>query len=360
MPAFFDPSLITFNGEEVSDISQILFEKQLQNPSLDFLHSIDEGIKAKKQIVIMGQLNGLLGGQSGGCDPTAASNTITPSEKFWDLATISDRLEFCYKELLPSFLNWTIKNGVEAADITDFVNFIVDNVLSNALAEAIFRNAWFGDTAAAETTDSPVGVITPGIGLQYFNKMDGLWKQLFAVGAADSDRITSGLATKNGLATFALQKFNQTDTTNKVAINVLDLMLTDADLALRQSEGLRFYSTQSFFDQYKRELKFANIAFTTEVVENGLIAIKSDGLDVIAIPLMDKIIKNYQSDGTRYHLPHRVALSTKEVLRIGTESVGTFNEFDIFYDKKSKKVIVDFELGLDAKVIFDKEVQTAY
>lgn len=357
---FFDPSLITFNGDEVNDISEILFEKQLQNPSLDFLHAIDEGIKAKKQIIIMGQLDGLLGGQSGGCDPVAAGNTMTPSEKSWDLATISDRLEFCYKDLLPSFLNYTIKNGIEAADITDFVNFIVDNVLSNALAEAIFRNAWFGDVDAAETTDNPAGVITPGVGLQYFDKMDGLWKQLFAIGAADSERITEGLATKNGLASFALQKFNGTDTTNKVATNVLDRMATDADLSLRQSEGLQFYATQSFYDQYKRELKFANIAFTTERVENGLMAIKSDGYDVIAIPLMDKIITNYQSDGTRYHLPHRVVLSTKEVLRIGTESVGTFNEFDIFYDKKSKKVIVDFELGLDAKVIFDKQVQTAY
>jgi len=50
----------------------------------------------------------------------------------------------------------------------------------------------------------------------------------------------------------------------------------------------------------------------------------------------------------------------KSNFRVGTESVGTFNTFDVFYDKKTKNVYVDFELGLDAKIIFDIETQFAY
>ncbi|NQY30537.1 MAG: hypothetical protein HRT69_13835, partial [Flavobacteriaceae bacterium] len=116
----------------------------------------------------------------------------------------------------------------------------------------------------------------------------------------------------------------------------------------------------SVLDQYVRELKFANIAFTTERIEGGLFAVKSDNIDVIAVPLSDKIIRTHEDTGTVHFLPHRAVLATKDNLRVGTESVGTFNEFDIWYDKKDKKVYVDFELVLDSKVIIDAEVQLAY
>jgi len=362
----FDPALITFNGDEVKDINEILFAKTLQTPAFDVMHEIDEGIKAKKQILLMSQLNGMLGAQSGGCDPSDATNTITPSEKFWDLATISDRLAFCYTTMLPSFLNYSRKAGVEKPDVTDFVNFIVDQVLSNALFETVFRNVWFGDTDAATVTASPAGVLTTGTNPVYFNKMNGLWKQAFAIVAASSIRKTGdissgvGITTRNAQATFALQKFTATDTTNRVAMNTLQNMLTDADMVLRQQDGLIFHVTQSLFDQYVKELKATEIAYTTERLENGLFAAKSDGYDVIAVPLWDKIIKTYYSDGTRYDLPHRAKLGLKSNFRVGTESVGTFNTFDVFYDKKTKNVYVDFELGLDAKIIFDIETQFAY
>ncbi|NQY41949.1 MAG: hypothetical protein HRT87_01180, partial [Legionellales bacterium] len=229
---FFDPSQITFNGDEVKDFAEVLFEKQLQNPSLESLHSIDEGIKAQKQIVIMSQLNGLLGLASGGCNPSEASNDVTLSEKFWNLATISDRLGFCYKELEPSFLNYSKKNGVDAPDITDFATFMVDKVIANALAETIYRNAWFADTNASLVSGG--GNITNGTTIGYFTKFDGLWQQLFGIVTADSNRLTVGLDTRNAGANYAAQKFTPTDTTNMVVTHVLADMLTDADITLRQ------------------------------------------------------------------------------------------------------------------------------
>ena len=360
MAAFFDPTAITFNGDEVKDINEIIFAKQLQFPALEVFHAIDEGIKAKKQILLMSRLNGLIGKDSGGCEPTPNPNTVTPSEKLWDLATYSDRLGFCYKEMLPSFLNYSKKMGVESPDVTDFVNFMVDKVIADALSEHIVMWVWFSDTDAATVTASPAGLLTTGTNPVYFNRMDGLWKQAYAVVASDATRKTAGLATKNALSTFALQKFNSTDTTNLVVITTLQTMLTDAAMVLRQQDGLQFEVTQTVFDQYVRELRSLNQSFTTERLENGLFAAKSDGIDVIAMPLWDKIIKNYYSDGTRYDLPHRAVLAIKDNMRVGTESVGTFNTFDIFYDKKDKKVYVDFELGLDAKIIINEEIQLAY
>lgn len=360
MAAFFNPESITFNGDEVKDINEIIFSKQLKYPALDVFHAIDEGIKAKKQILLMSRLNGLIGKDSGGCEPTPNTNTVTPSEKFWDLATYSDRLGFCYKEMLPSFLNYSKKVGVDSPDVTDFVNFMVDKVISDALSESIVMWAWFSDTDAAAVDDSPAGLLTAGTNPVYFNRMDGLWKQAYAIVAANANRKTTGLATKNSQATFALQKFNSTDTTNKVVTTTLQTMYTDADMTLRQQEGLQFEVTQTVFDQYVRELKAYNVAYTTERLENGLFAVKSDGIDVIAMPLWDKIITNYYSDGTRYDLPHRAVLAVKDNVRIGTESVGTFNTFDVWYDKKDRKVYVDFELGLDAKIIVNNEIQVAY
>lgn len=360
--AIFTPAQITFNGQEIAELSQVVFAKQFSNPEITLFHTVDEGIKSKKQIAFMSQLSGLVGAGTGGCDPSNASNVITSSEKFWNLGTMSDRLPFCYDDMKPSFLNYALKNGVEAADVTslDFVNYVVDELLKYSVYEAVLRLAWFGDTSAATTAASPAGVLTAGTNVAYFNKIDGLWKQIAAIVAADSTRKTTDLASRNGQATFAAQAFTSTDTTNKVVMNALQNCLYNADLRLREKGDLVYVVTQSVQDQYSRELKASNVAFTTERYENGISVLKSDGIEVIAFSLWDRIIKAYYSDGTKYLNPHRIVLSTKENLRIGTESVGTFETFDLFYDKKTRNVYVDFEVSLDAKVVEDYMIQVAY
>lgn len=360
--AIFTPAQLTFNGEEVRALSEIIFEKEFKNPEIGLFHEVVEGIKAKKQIAFMTQLSGLMGAGTGGCSPSSATNSITSSQKFWNPETYSDRLEVCYTDLKESFINYGLKNGVQEADLTslDFMNYVADVLLKYKVYEAALRFAWFGDTAAADVDASPAGVLTSGTNVAYFDKIDGFWKQIFAIVAADSDRKTTDLTTKNGQASYANQAFNSTDTGNKVVMNALQNTLYGADLRLREQPNLVYVVTQSVADQYARELKAANVAYTTERYENGISVLKSDGIDVIAFSFLDRIINSYYDDGSKYYLPHRIVLTTKDNLKIGIDSIGSLAEFDLHYDRVTKKNYIDFAVNMDAKVTEDYLVQVAY
>lgn len=357
--ALIDVTDLTFNGEEIKAVSEAVFESAFAKPELTKFHSVVNGIVAKKQIAILGRLNGLVGKGTGSCDPSSATNAIVNTEKFWEPAMVSDRFESCWSDLKETFFLYGTKKGIEKYDLTgtDFLNF-VEELVSDAIQEAIYRIAWFGDTTAENVVDG--GVITDGTDLAYFNKIDGFWKQIFAIVAGDSARKTTDLASRNGQSTFALQAFTATDTTNKVVSNALQNMRFGADYRLREKANLVYVVTQSVADQYERELLAYNVAFTTERLENGITLLKSGGIEVYSFNLWDRIIRTYYSDGTKYYLPHRAVLVTPENLQVGTEEVTAMSGMDVFNDKKSKKNFIDFAFNIDAKVVLDYEIQVAY
>jgi len=350
---------LTFNGEEIKAVSEAVFESAFANPELDRFHTLVDGIVANKQIAILGRLSGYVGASSGGCDPTSATNTIEMSEKFWTPAIVGDRFEACFTDIQNSFWYYGTKIGVAKTDLTgtDFFNFVEMRV-TEAIKEAVLRVAWFGDTSAGLIADG--GTLKAGSNLAYFNKINGLWKQIFAIVGADASRKTTDLASRNGQASYALQKFTATDTTNFVVTSALENLYIDADERLSMQGDLLYIVTKSVGDQYRRELKKANQAFTTEKYENGIEVLRSDGIELIIFSLWDRIIKTSYDNGTKYFLPHRALLTRKENLQVGTESAGAIAELDIFNDKKSKKNFIDFAFNVDAKVIKDEEVQVAY
>lgn len=345
--------------EDIKGINEALKEEAFAKPSLTEFHTIVEGIIVDKQIVILGRLQGLVGKQSGGCDPTSSTNTFGGTEKTWSPKTISDRLTQCYTDLEDRFTAWGLNAGIKKADLTnrDFAEFVVE-LVADALMECVLRFAWFGDIHADHVSGG--GVITNGTDLAYFDKIDGLWKQAFEIVTADADRLTAGLGTKNGQATFALQKFNSTDTTNKVVINTFDNMTKDADERLTAKADVVIVATKSVVDQYKTELKFSNIAFTTERLENGIEMLNIDGIKVLSFSFWDRIIKAYQNDGTKAYLPHRAIMLSVANTQVGTETVGELSEVEVIFDNVTKKNHFDFMFRLDAKFGIDYEIQVAY
>lgn len=352
---------LTFNGEEIKAVSEAVFESSFANPEMDAFHQIVTGIVAKKQIAILGRLGGLVGKGSGECNPTAGSNKITNSQKFWDPSPVSDRLTECWTDLQDTFFIWGLKKGIQRADLTstDFLNFVEER-LKEAIEEAIWRIVWFSDVDSATTTDSPAGVITAGTDVAYFNKINGFFKQIFAIVTADASRLTSGLATKNGQASYTLQAFNDTDTTNRVVTKMLQNLRLNSDTRLRNTAGVVILATQSVADQYERELIDSEKAYTTERLENGMSVLKSGGIDVIAVEIWDRIISAYYDNGTVHFRPHRAFLVDPQNMQVGVEGDTDLKELDVFYDKTDKEVHIDFAFLIDAKVVEDYKVQASY
>lgn len=354
----FTPSDLTFSPEEVRSLQECVFEDVYENPEINKFHKVVPGIVSGKQIALLGLL-GMVGKSGKGCDPTSDNVSFGVSEKFWAPASNSIRLEACGKDFLDSFFVWGMNKGIKKADLTntDFFAFVQER-LAFANLEALFRIAWFADTDAADVDASPAGILTAGTDETLFNHIDGIWKQIYAIVATTAARRVT--ITKNAGVSYSAQEFDTTDTTNKVVSGYLQTMRFSADYRLRGKANLIYVATQSVVDQYEKELTNANVAYTTERLENGMTILKSGSIEVYGWNLWDRIIRENFDNGTTYYQPHRIVLTTTDNIQLGLEDEGAFKGVDAFYDKKSKKNFIDVEYTLDAKLVQDYLVVAAY
>ncbi len=95
-------------------------------------------------------------------------------------------------------------------------------------------------------------------------------------------------------------------------------------------------------------------------LENGLKGISINGVAFVADPTQDSMIKKYNDNGTKWHLPHRVILVSKDNMLVGVPDESTWGTFDIFYDKVTKKVYVDMADQIDTMWGQDSTVMMAF
>lgn len=178
-----DLSPVDWVGKQVQSFREAFWTDTFNNPGLNSLLTVVPGIKAKQQIVILGLLE-LVGKTKtvGNCAPDLSDQVIPSSEKLWDPEHIEDRFVECWKDLLDKFTVWGLANNIKKPDLTatDFANFLMDRVI-DGLVQSIYRIVWFADTAIANVSGG--GLLKNGVDVRYFNSIDGLWKQFFAVAA---------------------------------------------------------------------------------------------------------------------------------------------------------------------------------
>lgn len=358
--SIFNPADLTWNGKEIMSLSEAILEQFYQKPAFNTFHQLESNIKAKQQIAILGSL-GLMGRKYVNGVPQVSSQQISASEKFWEPAMVGEQDETIWSQLQASFFIWGLKNGLEKNDLTgtDFINFLEDRY-TDAMAESAYRVAWFGDKTAENFNGSPAGYITNGVDLDYFDMIDGFWKQLFAIGTTTPARHTTNLSAKNAQANYALQEFNATDTTNMLVTTALRDLIQGADMRLRNKADKIILCTLSIADQYENELESQGIDASFVYIQTGVKMLERKGVKIYAFDFFDRTIDAYQNDGTAWHLPHRMVMYQPVNLRVGLENESNLTEFESFYDKRDMKQISRFGWSMDAKVIEDYAVQVAY
>lgn len=357
MPARINMSTVTFSGREVTTLRETFYQAIFAAVTLTQFHEIVEGIKGKQQIIYLGEL-GLSGKKITDCDITPNPNQIPASQKFWDPEYIGDRFEECFVTLLDTFWMWGLKNGLKKPDLTntEFALFLEDRI-AMAAANAVLRHAWLGSKNA--NLASAGGVLAAGTPLEYWNAIDGFWVQLAAIVAGDATKRVA--IAKNAGASYAAQNFTAQDITDRTATNILEGLVYGADMRLREAPNKQIIVTQSLADQYVKERKAApNSDVAYNRVEGGIATLQIDGIDIIPFSFLDRMIRTYENNGTKFNNPHRAVLTTKGNLQIGTEEVANLTELDPFYDKKDKVYIVDYAFNLDAKVAQDHLIMLAY
>lgn len=162
-----------FTADELRSLNELVVEKVLEAPELSKYHTLVTGIKNDKRIGTIPGTFGLIGKAAQSCNPVAQCYELPASEKTWSPKYLEVIIDMCIDELNDTLMKLAVKCGTDVFDLTKTEIFtFIENILAKDLSKMVFRHAWFGDTNAAQF---PVGNLTPGIDLAFFNVIDGFW-----------------------------------------------------------------------------------------------------------------------------------------------------------------------------------------
>lgn len=348
MASIISFTAFTFTAEQIRDINELVFDEILHAPDLNAIHTLFSGIEYDKEIgFITG--GGLVGVAAQGCDPVPQDFSVGTRKVTWQPKPWEVFISECASELDDTAATYARNKGVRIDDLTDTDYMaIVVSVLTDSVKDFMYRLAWFNDTEAENYNQSsaPTGIITPGVDIDYFNLIDGYWKQLSAAVTAEASLLVAVGA--NAKTTKALQMSSMDA---DAAYALLSSMYYAAPIEMRGSGNMRFLVTQSIADAYQQYLTGKGIESTYKNLVDGVRALSFLGVDVVPMPIWDKMIRSYNDLGATYYKPHRALLVEKANLAIGTPSEEAYGAFDIWFDKTSRKNYVLIKDKFDAKLL---------
>ena len=355
--AGLDFSNITPDNGAVRDMSQVIMGNILAPERLGSIFTIWPKVHDGDKLAIVGEF-GLLGKASQGCSPTYGTDAISSAEKEWDVAEWEIAEGICYKDLEETFVKYLLRTKTAIADATDneYMEGIVRPRLETALYKMLFRLTWFGDTAAETTANG--GVLKVGTDKTYFNLMDGLWTQLFAIGTGDASRVTAISA--NSQATISAQK--AAILTSGVASGILNDLIMSAPAKLRSADNQVIYVTLGLKDALDFDLQQNNNGSELHwrSLFNGIQEATYQGIRIVALPLLDEIIQTYEGTTTAWNLPYRAVYTTKDNLLMGIGGNNDLADIRIWFDQTDQMNYILAKDKIGALVAQDDLVQMAY
>lgn len=365
-----DLSPVDFTGQMVESLRDTFYTAMFMNPAIRDLVTVVPGIKAKKQVVVLGLIE-LVGktAQFDNCAPDVSNQKATSYQKYWNPQYVEDRFIECWKTLVNQFWVWGLNNNIKKADLTgtDFAIFLEERI-AQGLAESILRIMYFADRQAKLATNG--GVISPNVTLsdgtvtamdvRYINAIDGFWKQWITIGTNNPAQYKQ--ISRNGGASYAAQAFTQADIDNQVITNILISMGDSADTRLSSDPNVMFWVTKSVADQYKAERRkaapYVDLAY--QRTESGFLKLEVDGRTIMVADFWDRFIRMFFNDGTKLYLPHRIAMVTKDNCQLGVEDEATMTDIEANYDFRDKQYYLDTGYSIDAMFVENYRGQFAY
>ena len=346
-----DISNLTLNPEEAQELSKAIFEYVLEQGDIPMHHDIQTEIQYKTQIPFIGTL-GLVGKKIIGCTIDANGNQIPLSEKFWDPELIGDRLEHCATDVDPLFKLFKKARKINP-DFFDRIDSeelgVILMRLAEAMKEMLTRLTWFSDKDIDTVANG--GVLKNGTDKDFFNIIDGLWKQILTIDIPANS--------KYRVAIDANAEANYNDQLNlpdDFAFKLFRSMWRKADARLKQLVAkngieLHLHVTSKIAENWQDYREDKSLAFTLDKVEGGGLRDVFRNIKVIPRYDWDSVIEGYQDNGTKYNMPHRALLTSPSNIPIGVVSQEDLENVESFYDKVTKKNYMDFALKMDVKFL---------
>lgn len=287
------------------------------------------------------------------CNPEYRTPTIVAAEKEWEIGDWSMPLKWCYEEFMNTMAEYALKTGTDIHDLTgtEIMDVLIYPALDEAIKRMYWRFIWFGDKNTTE------GDITTGMDVELFKPNDGLFKQLFAIGAANANQRITIEANQESTMAAQMRAIKQPG----VAISIFDSLLEDADPRIASLNGASLYVTKSLADALAKDLKreYKEI-LTWENVFNGIKVTEYEGVKIYSISIWDRMIQRYQNNGVTLNLPHRAVFGSPSQMFVGSPANKIISDLDIWFNK-DERVVKAYAAGrLGTLIGEDNLFQLAY
>ncbi|MCL1933505.1 MAG: hypothetical protein FWF53_06830, partial [Candidatus Azobacteroides sp.] len=174
----------TVSNQGITDLRELLFLSILQFGSINETMDVMTGVIPGSRLGGIGEMEpvGLL---ANGCNPNWNASKIATIEKLWELGAYEVAEKICYRDLEDTLVQFTMRTGTDRADLTgtDYMDVIVEPLLSQAMEKMVWRLFWFGNKASDNVSNG--GLITEGVNPDLFKICDGLFKRLFDITIAN-------------------------------------------------------------------------------------------------------------------------------------------------------------------------------
>lgn len=345
------------NPNGAAKFDDIIYKNFIANTPLNNVFKIMEGVKNGDKVVGVKPFR-ILGKKSQGCNPEYENSLMPTVEKTWDIAEWDIPQEICYDDLKGSIVDEVLNTGINSANVIDtrYYKEIIEPGIIDGIEKLHSRLAFFGSKTMS------AGELQEADDLEYFNLIDGVWKQIFDAVAKGTIKNTAIAA--NSKTTIA-QQMSAFTAGSGDAVKLVHSILTEAPIGLRQASNKVLYMTQALFDAYAadKQAKFVGSESQWETLESGITTGKINGIDVMVLPDWDYNIQNFLKNTTNvgaYDKPFRAILTVKDNLLLGTESDGDFKTFIADFDAKNQVNWILAKNTLGAMVHFDELVHVAY
>lgn len=346
---------ITFNNEDVRDLKELIpmtIEQDEDFQRFTKLMKVHNG----DPLALIGEINDI-GVKGAGCNPAYKEVGIKNSQKRWELGDWSTPIKVCYEDFKGTVGEYYLKGGTDIQDLTstEIMNEILRPRLERMLKRLIWRYGWFGDKDAKDIAGG--GVLTTGTDVELFNVTDGLWKKIFAIGAAHSGQLTTIEAnTKNSYADQKAAILKE-----GVATGIIDAMRMDADARITGDGESVIMLSRGLADALAYDVKriYKQIMPWNTIFE-GLDIAEYDGVKVARVNVWDSVINAYENTGTKWNKPYRAVYANINQLRVATDADGLLSNLDIFFDKKERSNFIYAAGRIGTNIVEDDMVHAAY
>lgn len=354
-----DFSKFTPDNGAIRKLSEMLFYADYDPVSLGALFNVLPGQVNGKKVGFIGNF-GLVGVTAQGCNPTYNDSVLTANEQTWDIRPWQVAEEVCFEDLEGTIFQVALRTGSDVADLTatEYMDYIVAPKMEMAIRQMKIRLAWFGDTAAESVADG--GVIADAANVPYFTVTDGFWKRLFLIVSANAQRRVTIAA--NTQTTFAAQ-----DSAIKgagVATGIINSLIMNAPVELRQAPDQRIYITMALADALKFDLQQNNAGseLQWESLFDGIQRTTYQGIELVVDPYMDKIIKGYEgvTGGAAWNKPYRAVYTTKSNMLVGVPGTNDIEDVRIHFDEKDRMNYIYARDAMGTMIADANLVQVAY